>query len=98
MAQESYDRIGQFDKVRLRTIRNVKYISSPIDTPTTDGDWTVAGVIEDDVLASKGSVLIRIPIIDVLKIVDYEQTMEDIYSRLGSIADYGEGKEDTYQS
>lgn len=98
MAQESHDQIGRFDKVRLRTVRNVKYISSPIDNPTTDGDWIVAGIIEDDILASKGSVLIRIPIADVLKTVDYNQAMETMYSKLGSMADYGEGKEDTYQS
>lgn len=87
MAQESQDRIGRFDKVQLLTIKNVKYISSPVDNPTAEGVWTVVGIVDDELMLNKGPILIRIPSNDVLKVVDYEEIMQQVYSRLGSLAE-----------
>lgn len=96
MAQESLERIGRLDRVRLLTIKNLSYISSPIDKPTTDGDWLVAGVVEHDLVLTRGPITIRLPAKDVLKVLDYDKTMSQIYSMLGNLRD-GQGKEDDNQ-
>ena len=87
MAQTSNGRIGRFDQVQLLTTKNIKYISSPIENPSPDGSWLVAGLIEDELLISKAQILIRVPAADVLKVIDYEEVMQQLFMRLGSFAD-----------
>lgn len=87
MAQTSSGRIGRFDQVQLLTTKNIKYISSPIENPTSDGTWLVSGIINDELLISKAQILIRVPATDVLKVVDYEEVMQQLYKQLGSFAD-----------
>lgn len=59
--------ISRFDLVTLITVVNVKYLScEPGTKPSTGGIWTVVGAIDDELLVSKDSVLIKIPRRDVL--------------------------------
>jgi hypothetical protein len=94
MAQKSQHRIGRFDRVKLLTIKNVNYISSTIDKPSTGGLWTVIGLVNDELLLHQGITLIRIPATDVLKMVDYEDTINTFYTKLRSLSD-GQGQETT---
>lgn len=83
--------IGRFDQVRLLTTRNVSYLSVPESKKSESskkaepgGIWSVAGVVDNDLLLVKNNVTIRIPTTDVLKIADY--TLEKITNRLGRLS------------
>jgi hypothetical protein len=94
MTQYEEVRFQQFDQVRLRTTKNVKYLSAPPDTVVSPkGIWSVAAVVkvEDayDLLLVKNSVTIRIPAVDVLKTVAYD--IAEITHQLGRFTD-GKGK------
>jgi len=63
----------QFDIVQLKTIKNVKYVSSPQNNPTKpQGKWSVVGIVDGELLLAKDFTIIRIPAIDVIKIANYE--------------------------
>jgi hypothetical protein len=80
---DSFQRISRFDQVVLRTTKNVTYLSAPPGTNITpDGKWSVAGVIDNDLLIVKNSTTIRIPIADVIKIRDHDVTLGQINSLL----------------
>lgn len=82
-------RYKQFDQVHLRTVRNVKYLSAPPGTKATPkGVWSVATVVENDLILVKHNVTIRIPASDVLKIADYN--VNEITHLLGRLLDHGE--------
>jgi hypothetical protein len=58
--------VRQLDCVNIKTTKNVTYISDlPGNIPNPHGNWVVVGVIDGDVLISKATALVRIPISDV---------------------------------
>lgn len=78
-------KIGRFDQVRLLTTRNVHYLSAPgISEAKPGGIWSVAAIVDDQLLVVKNNVTIRIPATDVLKIADYG--IEKITSQLGRLS------------
>lgn len=52
------------------------------------GVWSVAAVVNNDLMLVKHNVIIRIPATDVLKITDYG--LEEIKHLLGRLLDHGE--------
>jgi len=96
MAQESSGTIGRFDQVFLVTTKNVSYISMETDElPTPEGAWTVVASIENDVLLTKDRTVIRLPSSDVLKIMDYDKTMKQVFSYLGDMLNHGQREKTT---
>jgi len=92
------EKIGQFDQVRLLTVKNVKYLSAPPGTkPSTHGLWSVAGIVKDnELLLTKESVTIRIPTTDVVKVVNYD--INNILSILGKLShDQGHQEKESYE-
>jgi len=67
-------KIGRFDQVRLRTTKNVSYLSAPPGTEISPkGLWSVVSILADiDLLLARNSALIRIPIADVLLVAGYD--------------------------
>jgi len=79
-------RFNRFDQVHLRTTKNVRYLSAPPGTtPSPKGVWSVAGVVDGDLLLVKHSCIIRIPAADVLKIESYD--INAITKPLGRLLD-----------
>lgn len=86
--------IRQFDQVQLLTTKRVHYISAPPGTQISpDGVWTVAAVIEMDLLLTKNNITIRIPAEDVFKIVTLD--VSAITSHFGKLALYGEERKES---
>lgn len=84
-------KIGRFDQVRIITTRNVTYLSMPPNEEVSPkGIWSVAAVVDDELLLVKQSAVIRIPATDVLMIADYD--IEKITSKLGKLS-YGQKEE-----
>jgi hypothetical protein len=81
------DQFGRFDQVRLLTTRNVKWLSAPPGIkPSPKGIWSVAASVgESELLLVQGSVTLRIPAADVLKVADY--SIEAITRPLGKLTD-----------
>ena len=79
-------RIGQFDQVQIVTTKNVCYLSAPPDVvPDPSGVWSVAAIINDsEVLLIKKNATIRIPMMDVLKIAEFE--LNNVFNRLGRLS------------
>ena len=96
MAQELLDTISRFDQVSLITTKNVSYISTEsIEPPTPDGAWTVVALIGTDLVVQKDLTVIRLPSKDVLKIMDYNKAMKQVFSFLGDLLSHGKRKEDS---
>jgi len=94
MAQESSGTIGRFDQVFLVTTKNVSYISIETEElPTPDGTWMVVASIGNDLLLTKDRTVIRLPSSDVLKVVDYDKTMKQVFSYLGGMLNHGQREE-----
>jgi len=91
-------RIEQFDQVRIRTTRNVTYLSAPPGTNTTpDGIWSVVSAIDKtDLLLAKSNIIIRIPATDVLKIKG--NITPAALEILGKLSQYGQETEDDQSS
>ncbi len=68
----------------------MSYVSYEEERPVPIGLWTVIGIVGTDLLISKGDVLIRIPSKDVVKKVDYESTLSDLYKKLGNLTQDGQ--------
>ena len=80
----------QFDQVQLITTKNVKYLSAPSGTTISPkGVWSVVGVVDDELMLAKNNVIIRIPVLDVLKISEYD--LSEITQFLGRLLDHGKG-------
>lgn len=90
MRREQKASIGRFDQVLILTTKNVSYVSYEEERPEPIGLWTVTGIVGTDLLISRGDVLIRIPSKDVVKKVDYESTLSDLYKKLGNLTQDGQ--------
>lgn len=77
--------IKRFDLVKLRTTENVHWMSGPAGRPaSTQSIWSVvAGVEGDKLMLSSDQTLIIIPVVDVIKVGDYdlEHTLSYLKSR-----------------
>lgn len=93
MKREQRTSIGRFDQVLILTTKNVSYVSYEDERPEPIGLWTVTGIVGSDLLISKGDVLIRIPSRDVVKKVDYESTLSNLYKKLGNFTQNGQRQE-----
>lgn len=83
------ERIGRFDFVKLKTTTRVSYLSAPEgELLDPRGTWMVAGIIGEDLLLTKNSIVIRIHMGDVIKVLDYHQTFNNILHNLGRFNDY----------
>lgn len=86
--------IKQFDQCELLSTRHITYLSDrPGQLPSPHGIWSVVGIVDGSLLLSKGTALIRVPIIDVKKVADYdldiiftalEKVKEDATRSIGS--------------
>lgn len=87
-------KIGRFDQVRIITTRNVNYLSAPLGAETNpSGVWSVVAVLNDqELLCARNSMLIKIPIGDVLKIAGYN--VEMITKNLGKLSNGQSQNED----
>jgi len=62
-----YYEIRQFDKIKLRTTKNIRYLSAPPnEMPSPHGIWTVVANINKDLLICKGDAICRVPVSDVV--------------------------------
>jgi len=84
---------AKFDVVMIKTTKNVKYISVDPKLVSPKGYWTVSNIVENDLMITKNSVVIRIPQEDVLKAVDINQSMSRIHGLLGRLSEYGQSRE-----
>jgi len=58
--------IKQFDQIKLRTTKNIRYLSAPPGVmPDPNGVWTVVGNLGTDLLVSKGAATCKVPLADV---------------------------------
>lgn len=65
--------LKQFDIVTLKTIKNVKYLSStPGHMPSPQGSWSIVGFINKDVLLCKDGAIIKIPPADIELKAEYQ--------------------------
>ena len=68
--------IKQFDQIKLRTTRSIRYLSAPNGVmPEPNGVWTVIGSVGGELLVSKGDVTCKVPV-------------KDVYLMGGSLADH----------
>lgn len=67
-------KIGIFDRVKLLSTKRVSYLSAPPGVELSPhGVWTVSALLPDsNLLLTKNSIVIKIPVADVLKIADYD--------------------------
>lgn len=84
-------RFKQFDRVQLRTTRNITYLSSlPGTNPSPQGVWSVVGVVgTNELLLAKNTTIVRVPVTDVLKVADHN--LNTLNTVLGRLTD-GRGK------
>lgn len=79
-------KFSQFDRVTLRTTKNVKYLSAPPDTKLDpNGLWTIAAIVDNELLLVKEAAVLRIPAADVIK--HHEHDIAELFSILGRMAD-----------
>ena len=90
---DSQVRVGRFDQVRIKTTKHVNYLSAP-DGESLDpkGIWLVAGVVGNELLLTKNSIVIKIPPTDVIKVLDYHQVFNNVMSSLGRFNNYETGQ------
>lgn len=85
-------KISRFDQVRIITTKNVTYLSAPPEFDISPkGVWSVSAIVNDDeLLCVRNSIIIKIPAVDVLKIVEYD--ISSVTKDFGSLF-YGGKKE-----
>jgi len=89
-------KIKRFDQVKLRTVKNVRYLSAPPDEDISPhGVWSVTAAVDGELLLAKNNAIIRIPAADVLVIADYD--LEALNKVLGKLSN-GETKKDSTNS
>lgn len=82
-------KFSRFDQVKIVTVRNVHYLSAPPgSTVSPKGIWQVAAAIGDELLLVKGNATIKIPVTDVLKVVDYN--VNAVTAKFGRLSEYGQ--------
>jgi hypothetical protein len=60
-------KINQFDRIKIRTTKNIKYLSSPdAKMPSPHGIWIVIGNVDTDLLVCKNAAICRVPVGDVI--------------------------------
>lgn len=80
----------RFDQVQIITTRNVTYLSAPPGSKISPkGIWQVCGVVDSQLLLAKHNAIIKIPVSDVLKIMNYD--VNEFTKNFGRLLD-GEGK------
>ena len=59
--------IRQFDRIKLRTTKNIRYMTAPPGggMPTPHGIWSVVASVGGDLLICKGPIICRVPISDI---------------------------------
>jgi hypothetical protein len=68
------DKLSQFDVVKLRSTKNVKFLSGPQGRVTDpDGDWTIVGFVDKECLIAKQSTIIKVPHIDLILVATYSK-------------------------
>lgn len=73
--------LKQYDIVRIVTTKRIRYLSAPPGTPLIPhGNWSVIGFVDGEAVISKQSILIKIPISDIIKIGGINQ--EKFYQEL----------------
>lgn len=89
-------RISRFDQVRLLSTKNVNYLSAPPDEQVSpDGLWSVCAAVGDELLLVKNSAVIKAPLTNVLKVVDYDITrLTQTLGRLSRGKEADEGVDD----
>jgi hypothetical protein len=75
--------IKRFDIIRLKTTKNIKWLSGPAGRPADPrGNWSVIAGVEDTdrLLISKDETTAQVPESDVIKVADYgfEHAIESI--------------------
>jgi len=78
-------KIGIFDSVKLLSTKRVLYLSAPPGVELSPlGVWTVSALLPDlNLLLTKSSMVIKIPVSDVLKVADYDlDGMTTIFGKL----------------
>jgi hypothetical protein len=72
--------LKQFDLVKLKTTKNVKFLTAPDDKEVSPhGAWSVIGVFDKtDALLCKEGATCRIPIEDIIKIAEYHSAITTI--------------------
>jgi len=90
-------KFSRFDQVKIVTVRNVHYLSAPPGSVVSPkGVWQVSAAIGDELLLVKGNATIKIPVTDVLKVVDYN--VNAVTAKFGRLSEYGQerkvGEED----
>lgn len=86
-------KIGRFDLVRLRTTKNIKYLSAlPDEKIDPSGIWSVIAAVDNELLCAKNSAIIRVPVLDVLKISDY--SIEHITRNFGKLSQQVENEQE----
>lgn len=65
-------KLKQLDQVTITTTTNVGWMSAPPGQVTNPkGVWVVVGILEDHVIVQKEQTLAKVPIIDVVKVAEY---------------------------
>lgn len=76
--------IKRFDLVRLKTIKNVVWVSGPSGRPATpQGLWSVVGNVGKILFIAKDETIAQIPVSDVLKVADYD--LDSVLSRIKQV-------------
>jgi len=86
--------IRRFDLVKLKTTKNVSYLSDDIDP---HGIWSVLAIVGGDLLLCKKKSIIRIPASDVLlhHSYDLKQVLKSLENKDGQISKRSEvGKDE----
>lgn len=81
----------RFDQVRLRTTKNVSYLSST-EKVTPEGVWQVAAAIGTELLLVRNTTVLKIPATDVLKVVEYD--ISQIIQHFGRLSSYGKDRKE----
>lgn len=64
----------QFDIVRLRHTKNIKYLSGPRGRATSPkGEWSIVGFIDREAILAKQNTIIRVPVSDIARIAEYNK-------------------------
>jgi hypothetical protein len=67
------EQIKRFDIVKIKTIKNVNWVSGPAGRPASPkGNWSVMAAVDDDYMIVKDQTVIRIPKNDVALVIEYD--------------------------
>ena len=63
----------QFDIVHILTTKGIRYVSGPPGSPANpNGNWSIIGFIDKDVLLAKDSTIARVPLSDIRRVGSYD--------------------------